>query len=166
MGIRLQNLWRRTAVCRNRTRPRGNRHCGKRRFYDDGRRHTDGDHFWRRHATAGWYLMKTIQRSQGLLVGESLFMTAFTNIGTGKKRVSFPSPSTGKIMPVNLQQIGGQDICQKDAFLCAAKGVSISIEFQRRLVPGYLGEKDLLWNILRAMVWHFCIPVVTLLKGN
>ena len=64
-----------------------------------------------------------------LLTGESLFMTAYYNIGTGKKRVSFASPYPGKIIAVDLSKFGGKFICQKDAFLCAAKGVSIGIEF-------------------------------------
>jgi hypothetical protein len=56
-----------------------------------------------------------------VLVGENLFMTAFTNIGAGKKKVSFAAPYTGKIIPLDLQQLGGTIIAQKDAFLCAAR---------------------------------------------
>jgi uncharacterized protein (TIGR00266 family) len=74
-----------------------------------------------------------------VLVGESLFMTAFTNIGEGKKRVSFAAPYTGKIIALDLQQLGGRIIAQKDAFLCAAKGVSIGIEFQKKLGTGIFG---------------------------
>jgi uncharacterized protein (TIGR00266 family) len=74
-----------------------------------------------------------------VLVGESLFMTAFTNVGQGKKRVSFAAPYTGKIIALDLQQLGGRIIAQKDAFLCAAKGVSIGIEFQKKLGTGIFG---------------------------
>ena len=74
-----------------------------------------------------------------LLTGESLFMTAFTNTGQGKKKVSFASPYTGKIIVLDLQKYGGKIIAQKDAFLCAAKGVSIGIEFQRKLGTGIFG---------------------------
>ena len=74
-----------------------------------------------------------------LLTGESLFMTAFTNMGQGKKKVSFAAPYTGKIIVFDLQALGGTIIAQKDAFLCAAKGVSIGIAFQRRLGTGIFG---------------------------
>ncbi len=84
-------------------------------------------------------LGKLFSAGKRLLVGESLFMTAFTNVGQGKKRVSFAAPYTGKIISFDLSQLGGKIIAQKDAFLCAAKGVSIGIEFQRRLGTGIFG---------------------------
>ncbi len=64
-----------------------------------------------------------------LLTGESLFMTAFTHGGSGKARVAFASPYPGKIISMDLMQMGGKVVCQKDAFLCAAKGVSVGIEW-------------------------------------
>ncbi|PWU01337.1 MAG: TIGR00266 family protein [Bacteroidetes bacterium] len=90
-------------------------------------------------AAGGGLLGKLISAGKRVLVGESLFMTAFTNVGAGKKRVSFAAPYTGKIIPLDLQQLNGKIIAQKDAFLCAAKGVSIGIEFQRRLGTGIFG---------------------------
>ena len=84
-------------------------------------------------------LGKLMSAGKRMLVGESLFMTAFTNIGQGKKRISFAAPYTGKIIPLDLSQLGGQIIAQKDAFLCAAKGVSIGIQFQRKLGTGIFG---------------------------
>ena len=66
-------------------------------------------------------------------------MTAFTNTGSGKKKVSFAAPYTGKIIALDLLQHNGKIIAQKDAFLCAAKGVSVGIEFQRRLGTGIFG---------------------------
>jgi uncharacterized protein (TIGR00266 family) len=87
----------------------------------------------------GGFLGKLMSAGKRLLTGESLFMTAFTNMGQGKKKVSFASPYTGKIIVLNLQKYGGKIIAQKDAFLCAAKGVSIGIEFQRRLGTGIFG---------------------------
>jgi len=84
-------------------------------------------------------LGKLFSAGKRLLVGESLFMTAFTNAGQGKKRVSFAAPYTGKIIAFDLSQLGGKIIAQKDAFLCAAKGVSIGIEFQRKLGTGIFG---------------------------
>jgi uncharacterized protein (TIGR00266 family) len=87
----------------------------------------------------GGILNKLFSAGKRLLVGESLFMTAYTNVGSGKKRVSFASPYPGKIIALDLQRLGGKIICQKDAFLCAAKGVSIGIEFQKRLGTGLFG---------------------------
>jgi len=87
----------------------------------------------------GGLLGKLFSAGKRILVGESLFMTAFTNVGQGKKRISFAAPYTGKIVPLDLQQLGGTIIAQKDAFLCAAKGVSIGIEFQKRLGTGIFG---------------------------
>jgi uncharacterized protein (TIGR00266 family) len=84
-------------------------------------------------------LGKLFSAGKRLIVGESLFMTAFTNAGQGKKRISFAAPYTGKIIPLDLQQLGGRIIAQKDAFLCAAKGVSIGIEFQKKLGTGIFG---------------------------
>lgn len=82
---------------------------------------------------------KLLGAGKRLLTGESLFMTVFTNEGAGKEHVSFASPYPGKIMPMDLSVLGGKIVCQKDAFLCAAKGVSIGIEFQRRLGAGFFG---------------------------
>src|SRR4051812_25529190 len=71
---------------------------------------------------------KLFSAGKRLLVGENLFMTAFTNTGNGKKHISFAAPYTGKVVALDLSQLGGRIIAQKDAFLCAAKGVSIGIE--------------------------------------
>lgn len=88
---------------------------------------------------SGGLLGKLLGAGKRILIGESLFMTAFTNMGQGKKKVSFAAPYTGKIIPFNLSELGGTIIAQKDAFLCAAKGVSIGIAFQRRLGTGIFG---------------------------
>lgn len=74
-----------------------------------------------------------------LLTGESLFMTVFTNASGQKRKISFASPYPGKIIPVHLTDFNGEFICQKDAFLCAAKGVSISIEFSKKIGRGLFG---------------------------
>jgi len=87
----------------------------------------------------GGFLGKLMSAGKRLLTGESLFMTAFTNAAHGKKKVSFAAPYTGKIIPMDLQELGGTIIAQKDAFLCAAKGVSVGIHFQRRLGTGIFG---------------------------
>ncbi len=95
-------------------------------------------------------LGKLFSAGKRLLTGESLFMTAFTNSGNGKKRVSFASPYPGKIIPLDLSLLGGRITCQKDSFLCAAKGVSISIEFQRKLGAGLFGGEGFIMQKLEG----------------
>ncbi len=72
-----------------------------------------------------------------LLTGESIFLTHFTNQGVGKKCVAFASPYPGKILPLDLSKVGGSVICQKDAFLCAAKGTEITITLTKKLGTGF-----------------------------
>jgi uncharacterized protein (TIGR00266 family) len=96
------------------------------------------------------FLGKLMSAGKRLLTGESLFMTAFTNEGQGKKRVSFAAPYTGKIIPFDLAQLGGKIIAQKDAFLCAAKGVSVGIEFQRKLGTGIFGGEGFIMQKLEG----------------
>lgn len=85
-----------------------------------------------------------------LITGESLFMTVFTNAGSGKQQVSFAAPYPGKILAMDLTQLGGQLICQKDSFLCAAKGVSIGIAFQRKLGVGLFGGEGFIMQRLEG----------------
>jgi uncharacterized protein (TIGR00266 family) len=98
----------------------------------------------------GGFLNKLFSAGKRLLTGENLFMTAFTNVGHGKKRVSFASPYPGKIIALDLLRLGGRVICQKDAFLCAAKGVSVGIEFQRRLGTGLFGGEGFIMQKLEG----------------
>lgn len=98
----------------------------------------------------GGLLNKLFSAGKRLLVGESLFMTAYTNTSLGKKKVSFASPYPGKIIPLDLSRFGNKIICQKDAFLCAAKGVSISIEFQKRLGTGLFGGEGFIMEKLEG----------------
>jgi uncharacterized protein (TIGR00266 family) len=95
-------------------------------------------------------LGKLFSAGKRVLTGESLFMTAFTNVSIGKKRVSFASPYPGKIIPLDLKELGGRIIAQKDAFLCAAKGVSIGIEFQKRLGTGIFGGEGFIMEKLEG----------------
>ena len=97
----------------------------------------------------GGLLNKLFSAGKRILVGESLFMTAFTNTGTGKRKVSFAAPYTGKVIPLDLQQLG-TIIAQKDAFLCAAKGVSVGIAFQRRLGTGIFGGEGFIMEKLEG----------------
>ena len=98
----------------------------------------------------GGFMSKLFNAGKRMLVGENLFMTAFTNVGQNKKRVSFASPYPGKIIPLDLLQLGGRVICQKDAFLCAAKGVSIGIEFQKKLGTGLFGGEGFIMEKLEG----------------
>ncbi len=95
-------------------------------------------------------LGKLFSAGKRLLTGESLFMTVFTNSGYGKKQVSFASPYPGQIIPLDLSEMGGKFICQKDAFLCAAKGVSIGIEFSKRLGRGLFGGEGFIMQKLEG----------------
>lgn len=95
-------------------------------------------------------LGKLFSAGKRLLTGESLFMTAFLNVGSGKKQVSFASPYPGKIVPIDLSEIGGKFICQKDAFLCAAKGVSVGIEFSKKLGRGLFGGEGFIMQKLEG----------------
>ena len=90
-----------------------------------------------------------------LLTGESLFMTVFLNRATGKKKVAFGAPYPGKIIPVHLSEIGGELIAQKDAFLCAAKGVSVGIAFNKRIGAGLFGGEGFIMQRLQGDGWAF-----------
>jgi uncharacterized protein (AIM24 family) len=86
-----------------------------------------------------------------LLTGESLFMTVFTNSATsGVHRVAFAAPYPGRILPMDLKQLGGELICQKDSFLCAARGVSIGIAFQRKIGAGLFGGEGFIMQRLQG----------------
>lgn len=98
----------------------------------------------------GGFLGKLMGAGKRLLTGESLFMTAFTNLGYNKARVTFAGPYAGKIMALDLQQLGGKVICQKDSYLCAAKGVSVGIEFQRKLGTGLFGGEGFIMQKLEG----------------
>jgi len=96
------------------------------------------------------FMGKIVSAGKRLLTGESLFMTAFTNTGHGKKKVSFASPYPGKIIVLDLLQMGGKAVCQKDSFLCAAKGVTVGIEFQRKLGTGLFGGEGFIMQKLEG----------------
>lgn len=85
-----------------------------------------------------------------VITGESLFITSFTNVGRGKQQVSFASPYPGKIIPIDLSQYNGKIVCQKDAFLCAAKGVSIGIDFTKKIGAGFFGGEGFILQKLEG----------------
>ena len=90
-----------------------------------------------------------------LLTGESLFMTVFQNRGQGKKRAAFGAPYPGKIIPLHLAEIGGEIIAQKDSFLCAAKGVSVGIAFNKKIGVGLFGGEGFIMQRLQGDGWAF-----------
>jgi uncharacterized protein (TIGR00266 family) len=93
---------------------------------------------------------KLIGAGKRLLTGEGLFLTVFTHKGSGKAHVAFASPFPGNIVPVSLDKIGGGLVCQKDSFLCAAKGVSVGIFFQRRILTGLFGGEGFIMQKLEG----------------
>lgn len=93
---------------------------------------------------------KLMGAGKRLLTGESLFTTIFHNEGSGKKRVAFAAPFPGQIVPVSLPDVGGTLICQKDSFLCAARGVSIGIALQRKLGAGLFGGEGFIMQKLEG----------------
>ncbi|HEX5626124.1 MAG TPA: TIGR00266 family protein [Saprospiraceae bacterium] len=98
----------------------------------------------------GGFMGKLFSAGKRLLTGESLFMTTYTNDGGVKARVSFASPYAGKIIPLNLSELEGKVIAQKDAFLCAAMGVSVGIELQRKLGTGIFGGEGFIMQKLEG----------------
>jgi TIGR00266 family protein len=98
----------------------------------------------------GSVMDKLFSAGKRVLTGESLFMTAYTNTAYAKKHASFAAPYAGKIIPVNLIQYNRKIICQKDAFLCAAKGVSVDIAFQKRLGVGFFGGEGFIMQKLEG----------------
>ncbi|HEX7859546.1 MAG TPA: TIGR00266 family protein [Verrucomicrobiae bacterium] len=101
-----------------------------------------------------------------LLTGESLFMTVFLNRGMGKKHVAFGAPYPGKIIPVQLSEIGGELITQKDSFLCAAKGVSVGIAFNKRIGAGLFGGEGFIMQRLQGDGWAFVHAGGTLMQRD
>lgn len=93
---------------------------------------------------------KLLSAGKRVLTGESLFMTAYTNMNMKKSKVSFASPYPGKIIPIDLRDFQGKFICQKDAFLCAAKGVSIGIEFSKKIGRGLFGGEGFIMEKLEG----------------
>jgi uncharacterized protein (AIM24 family) len=94
---------------------------------------------------------KLLGAGKRLLTGESLFMTVFTHKGPGgKARVAFGAPYPGNIIPVTLTNVSGCLICQKDSFLCAAKGVSIGIYFQKKILTGLFGGEGFVMQKLEG----------------
>ena len=93
---------------------------------------------------------KLLDMGKRVLTGESIFLTHFTNEGQGKKEVSFAAPYPGSIIPLDLTSVNGEILCQKDAFLCAAKGTEVSIAFNKRLGAGFFGGEGFILQKLKG----------------
>jgi uncharacterized protein (TIGR00266 family) len=104
---------------------------------------------------SGGFVGALLGAGKRLITGESLFMTVFMNQAAGKKRAAFGAPYPGKIVPVHLSELGGELIAQKDSFLCAAKGVSIGIAFQKRIGAGLFGGEGFIMQRLTGDGWAF-----------
>lgn len=102
------------------------------------------------------FLGALMSAGKRLITGESLFMTIFMNKGEGKRRVGFAAPYPGKIIPMHLAELGGEMICQKESFLCAAKGVSIGIAFQKKFGVGLFGGEGFIMQRLQGDGLCFC----------
>jgi uncharacterized protein (TIGR00266 family) len=103
----------------------------------------------------GGFMGKLLGAGKRLVTGESLFTTVFTHNGSGKARVAFAAPVPGAIVPLKLDEVGGTLICQKDAFLCAARGVEIGVHFQRRVMTGLFGGEGFIMQRLSGDGWVF-----------
>ena len=101
------------------------------------------------------FLGALVGAGKRLLTGESLFMTVFINKGQGKKCVAFGAPYPGKILPMHLAELGGEIWAQKDSFLCAAKGVSVGIAFNKKIGAGLFGGEGFIMERLQGDGWCF-----------
>ncbi len=101
------------------------------------------------NADAGMF-GKLLSAGKRMLTGESLFMTHFTNRSSGKKAVAFAAPYPGKILAIDMARAGGELLCQKDAFLCAALGTELGIAFTKRLGAGFFGGEGFVLQRLRG----------------
>jgi uncharacterized protein (TIGR00266 family) len=93
---------------------------------------------------------KLLQAGKRVLTGESVFMTHFTNRGSRRRRAAFAAPYPGKVVPLRLDRLGGEILCEKDAFLCAALGTQIDIAFARRIGVGLFGGEGFILQRLRG----------------
>ena len=114
-------------------------------------------------ATSG-LLGKLLGAGKRLVTGESLFTTVYTNAAAAKQRVAFAAPYPGKILAMDLRQYGGMLTCQRDAFLCAARGVSLGIAFQRKLSTGFFGGEGFIMQKLEGDGLAFVYAGGTVLK--
>ncbi len=119
-----------------------------------------------RQSVSGGIFGKLLGAGKRLITGESLFTTVYTNNAGTKQRVAFAAPYPGKILPMDLSRMGGTLICQKDAFLCAARGVSLGIHFQQKLSVGFFGGEGFIMQKLEGTGLAFVHAGGTVLKRD
>ncbi len=117
-------------------------------------------------AQQGGFFGKLMGAGKRLLTGESLFTTVFQNTGSSKRRVAFAAPYPGKILAMDLRALGGTLLCQKDSFLCAAKGVSLGIALQKKLGVGLFGGEGFIMQKLEGDGMAFVHAGGTLMERN
>jgi uncharacterized protein (TIGR00266 family) len=115
-------------------------------------------------AQTGGFFGKLLGAGKRLITGESLFTTVYTNSVASKQRVAFGAPYPGKILPMDLRQLGGLLICQRDSFLCAARGVSLGIALQQKLSTGFFGGEGFIMQKLEGDGLAFVHAGGTVLK--
>lgn len=112
------------------------------------------------------FMGKMLSAGKRVLTGEGLFMTSFTNSANSKKCLAFAAPYPGQIIPFDLTDVGGTLICQKDAFLCAAKGISVGIAFQRKIGVGLFGGEGFIMQKLEGDGLSFMHAGGTIIKKD
>jgi uncharacterized protein (TIGR00266 family) len=119
-----------------------------------------------RQSVSGGIFGKLLGAGKRLITGESLFTTVYTNNSGSKQRVAFAAPYPGKILAMDLNRMGGTLICQKDAFLCAARGVALGIYFQQKLSVGFFGGEGFIMQKLEGTGLAFVHAGGTVLKRD
>tara|TARA_B100000676_G_scaffold306929_1_gene364200 strand:+ start:5905 stop:6333 length:429 start_codon:yes stop_codon:yes gene_type:complete len=114
----------------------------------------------------GGFFGKLVGAGKRLVTGEGLFTTVFTHNGSGKTHVGFSAPFPGTILPINLSDVGGGLICQKDSFLAAAKGVALGTAFRKKILTGLFGGKAFMLQKLEGDGWVFVHMGGTLIRPN
>jgi uncharacterized protein (TIGR00266 family) len=123
--------------------------------------------------TFKWWKLSSIQVNGGIfsgfkrmVTGESFFITTFLNSGSGKSHVAFAAPYPGKVIPLDLDQVGGEYLCQKDAFLCAAQGVEIEVAFTKKIGAGIFGGEGFILQRLQGDGLAFVHAGGTIIEKN
>ena len=109
----------------------------------------------RSSGAGGGFMDKLLAAGKRVVTGESLFTTVYTHTGSGKAKVAFAAPYPGTVVPLKLSEHGGRLICQKDSFLAGARGVSLGIAFQRKILTGLFGGEGFIMQKLEGDGWVF-----------
>jgi uncharacterized protein (TIGR00266 family) len=99
-----------------------------------------------------------------MITGESFFITTFYNTGNGKRHAAFAAPYPGKVIPLDLGMVGGSFLCQKDSFLCAAKGIEVEVAFTKRIGAGFFGGEGFILQRLEGNGMAFIHAGGTIIK--